>query len=63
MADKKRKDELKEKYEAIFSGDQKWLKGRDSEVDYDTGMHKLFNIINIIIIKVNMIKFNFKLQI
>lgn len=58
MSEKKRKEELKEKYEAIFSGDQKRLKGSDS--NQDIGMHKLFNII---IIKVNMIKFNFKLQI
>lgn len=59
---KKRKDELKEKYVALFSGEQKRLRGSGSDVDQDIdiGMHKLFNII---IIKINMIKFNFKLQI
>ena len=58
MSDKKRKEELKEKYEAIFSGEQKRLKSNN--IDHDFGMYKLFIII---IIEVNMIKFNFKLQI
>jgi hypothetical protein len=40
MSDKKRK-ELKEKYEAIFSGEHKRSK---TDVD-DISMHKLFNII------------------
>ena len=61
MSDKKRKEELKEKYEAIFSGEQKRLKS--NKIDHDFGMYKLFIIIIIIIIEVNMIKFNFKLQI
>jgi vacuolar-type H+-ATPase subunit H len=53
MSDKKRKEELKEKYEAIFSGEHKRLK---TSSDDDISMHKLFNII---IIKINMIKFYF----
>lgn len=40
MSDKKRKDELKEKYVALFSGEQKRLKC-SSDVDHDFGMHKL----------------------
>jgi hypothetical protein len=54
MSEKKRKEELKEKYEAIFSGEYKRLKGSANDFDHDIGMHKLSNII---IIKINMIKF------
>ena len=44
MSDNRRKDELKEKYRAIFSGGHKRLRGgRDSAtsvvVDDDTGTH------------------------
>jgi hypothetical protein len=49
MSDKKRKEELKEKYEAILLGEQKRLKSDDT--NDEIGIHELYNII---IIKINL---------
>jgi hypothetical protein len=49
MSDKKRKEELKEKYKAILLGEQKRLKSDDT--NDEIGIYELYNII---IIKINL---------